>query len=38
MTAYSQAGSIPSCPASCRCGQLRTDHKYPAVRFAERLF
>jgi hypothetical protein len=27
VAAYSQAGSIPSCPASCRCGQLRTDRE-----------
>ena len=32
VAAYSQAGSIPSCPASCRCGQLRTDREYPAVQ------
>ena len=32
VAAYSQAGSIPSCPASCRCGQLRTDRESPAVQ------
>nr|DAV50768.1 MAG TPA: hypothetical protein [Caudoviricetes sp.] len=38
MAAYSQAGSLPSCPVSCRCGQLRTDCESPAVRFSGRLF
>lgn len=28
---HCQAGSLPSCPVSCCCGQLRTDREYPAV-------
>lgn len=28
---HCQAGSLPSYPVSCCCGQLRTDREYPAV-------
>nr|DAT87423.1 MAG TPA: hypothetical protein [Caudoviricetes sp.] len=38
MAAYSQAGSIPSGPVSCRCGQLRTDRESPAVRIIRAAF
>nr|DAE74908.1 MAG TPA: hypothetical protein [Caudoviricetes sp.] len=38
MAAYSQAGSLSSCPVSCRCGQLRTDREIPPFGSSGRLF